>query len=138
MPGPVALASLGPTWSRIWFLDRPTTPLEVVRIGIGGALLFNYSVAIPHFFTFWGHADWLQRAGAVETPADPWVQSVFFHFTAPWQGVVFHALFLLACAALTVGWRTTWVKWLVARNTDAGHRRREAQAASRRRKQRGQ
>ncbi len=82
-------------------------------MGVGGALLFNYGVATPHLFTFWGDADWLRRADVVETITDPWRLSVFFHFTAPWQWIVFHALFLLACAAFTVGWRTSWVKWIV-------------------------
>ncbi len=86
-------------------------------MGVGGALLFNYGVATPHLFTFWGDAGWVQRADVVKTIADPWMLSVFFHFTAPWQWIVFHALFLLACAAFTVGWRTSWVKWIVL----AGH-----------------
>jgi HTTM domain len=42
-----------------------------------------------------------------------WMQSVFFYFTASWQWVAFHALFLFCCAALTAGWRTSGVKWLV-------------------------
>ena len=44
---------------------------------------------------------------------DPWMQSVFFYFGAPWQWVAFHGLFLLCCAAFMVGWRTSWVKWIV-------------------------
>ena len=44
---------------------------------------------------------------------DPWMQSVFFYFGAPWEWVAFHGLFLLCCAAFMVGWRTSWVKWIV-------------------------
>jgi predicted DCC family thiol-disulfide oxidoreductase YuxK len=38
---------------------------------------------------------------------------VFFYFTAPWQWVVFHGFFLLCCVAFMLGWRTSWVKWIV-------------------------
>jgi predicted DCC family thiol-disulfide oxidoreductase YuxK len=44
---------------------------------------------------------------------DGWTQSIFFYFTAPWQWVAFHALFLACCTAFMVGWRTSWVKWIV-------------------------
>src|SRR5205085_1781124 len=44
---------------------------------------------------------------------DPWKQSLLFYFTAPWQLVAFHAVFLFCCAAFMVGWRTSWVKWVV-------------------------
>ena len=29
----------------------------------------------------------------------PWLQSVFFYFTAPWQWIAFHAVFLFCIAA---------------------------------------
>src|SRR5262249_32668253 len=44
---------------------------------------------------------------------DPWAQSVFFYFNAPWQWVAFHIVFLICCAAFMVGWHTSWVKWVV-------------------------
>ena len=44
---------------------------------------------------------------------NPWKQSAFFYFTAPWQWIAFHAVFLFCAAALMLGWRTSWVKWLV-------------------------
>ena len=44
---------------------------------------------------------------------NPWKQSAFFYFNAPWQWVAFHAVFLFCAAALMLGWRTSWVKWLV-------------------------
>ena len=99
-------------WSRLWFQERPTTPLELVRIGIGAALLLYYLRASSYLLEFWGDAGLLPRALAVRD-SDPWMQSVFFYFTAPWQWIVFDALFLFCCAAFTVGWRTAWVKWVV-------------------------
>src|SRR5262249_36259070 len=49
----------------------------------------------------------------LENTESPWDQSVFFYFTASWQWIAFHAFFLVCCAALMVGWRTSWVKWVV-------------------------
>jgi predicted DCC family thiol-disulfide oxidoreductase YuxK len=99
-------------WSRLWFGEIATTPLELVRIGIGAALLFNYLMASPYLFEFWGDAGLLPRALALRD-SNPWMQSVFFYFSAPWQWIAFDVLFLFCCAAFTVGWRTAWVKWIV-------------------------
>jgi predicted DCC family thiol-disulfide oxidoreductase YuxK len=107
-----AYAAAEQAYSRFWFVERPTTPLELVRIGIGAALLLNYLTASSYLLEFWGDAGLLPRALALRD-ANPWMQSVFFYFTAPWQWIAFDALFLFCCAAFTVGWRTTWVKWIV-------------------------
>lgn len=106
-------ARLNRAWLRIWFKNRSTLPLEIARMGLGAALLFHYSMATPHLLTFWGDAGWLPRALLAETVPNAWVQSVFFYFSAPWQWAAFHALFLFCCTAFMVGWRTSWVKWLV-------------------------
>jgi predicted DCC family thiol-disulfide oxidoreductase YuxK len=106
------LAALGEVWSQIWFQPKPTTPLELIRIGVGAALLLHYGAATPYLFDFWGDTGLMPRA-IVLKDADPWTQSVFFYFTAPWQWIAFHALFLVCCAAFTAGWRTSWVKWVV-------------------------
>jgi predicted DCC family thiol-disulfide oxidoreductase YuxK len=110
--GREALAAVGRTWSQIWFQSRPTSPLELTRMGVGAALLLNYSLAAPYLFDFWGDDGRMPRALAMQD-ISPLTQSVFFYFNAPWQWVAFHALFLLCCAALVVGWRTSWVKWIV-------------------------
>src|SRR5438552_3684235 len=47
-------ARAGAAWSRFWFAKVPTTPLELVRIGIGAVMLANYCLAAPHLFDFWG------------------------------------------------------------------------------------
>ncbi len=109
----ITLAPLSRTWSRLWFQDKSTSPLEIARIGIGAALLLHYGMATPYLFTFWGDDGWMPRALLADDITDPWMQSVFFYFTAPWQWVAFHTLFLLCCAAFMLGWRTSWVKWLV-------------------------
>lgn len=105
-------AALGQTWSRIWFQNTSTSPLELARMGIGAALLLHYGLATPYLFTFWGDAGWMPRDLVLEG-RDFWTQSVFFYFSAPWQWIAFHVLFLLCCTAFMLGWRTAWVKWIV-------------------------
>jgi predicted DCC family thiol-disulfide oxidoreductase YuxK len=107
------LAGLEQAWARFWFQSQSTAPLELARIGIGGALLLHYAMASPYLFEVWGDTGWMPRALALQHFDDPWRQSVFFYFTAPWQWVAFHALFLLCCTAFMLGWRTTWIKWIV-------------------------
>jgi predicted DCC family thiol-disulfide oxidoreductase YuxK len=107
-----ALAAADRAWWRAWFKTRPTSPLELTRIGIGAVLLLQYGLATPYLFSFWGDDGWMPRALAMED-ISPWTQSVFFYFTAPWQWVAFHVLFLLCCAAFMLGWRTAWMKWIV-------------------------
>lgn len=104
---------LGRAWSRFWFQTSPTSPLEVTRIGIGAALLINYGAASSYLFDFWGEDGFVPRELVLADRTDEWVQSVFFYFSAPWQWIAFHALFLLCCAAFMLGWRTSWVKWIV-------------------------
>ena len=107
------LAGLARAWSDFWFQSSSTTPLEIARIGIGAAVLFHYAMATPFLFELWGDDGLMPRAAALDTLEDSWMQSVFFYFTAPWQWIAFHALFLACCAAFMVGWRTSWVKWIV-------------------------
>jgi len=107
-----AFAGLNRAWSQLWFQSTPTSPLELARMGVGAALLFHYAMATPYLFEFWTDAGWMPQALAM-TIKDPWSQSLFYYFTAPWQLVVFHILFLLCCAAFMLGWRTSWVKWVV-------------------------
>jgi predicted DCC family thiol-disulfide oxidoreductase YuxK len=99
-------------WTRFWFESAPTTPLEIARIGVGGALLINYGMATPHLRVFWGSGELLPLALLFED-IDEWTHSVFFYLTHYWEFVVFHAVFLFCCASLMLGWRTVWVKWIV-------------------------
>jgi predicted DCC family thiol-disulfide oxidoreductase YuxK len=104
-------AALGQVWAQIWFINSSTSPLELARIGIGAALLLHYGLAAPYLFDLWGDSGWMPRHLAVSD--DPWSLSLLFLFTHPSQLVVFHVLFLACCAAFMVGWRTSWVKWVL-------------------------
>jgi predicted DCC family thiol-disulfide oxidoreductase YuxK len=106
-------AAFGRAWSRLWFQSSVTTPLELARIGLGAALLLHYGQATPFILDFWGDTGWMPRELLFQDGYDPWRQSIFYYFTAPWQWIAFHCLFLVCCAAFTVGWRTSWVKWIV-------------------------
>jgi hypothetical protein len=99
-------------WDRVWFDEKPTTMIEIARIGLGAAMLLHYSLATPFLLLFWGDDGLISRTQILEE-TEPGAYSVFFYFTAPWQGMVFHAVFLLGCAAFMAGWRTSWVKWFV-------------------------
>ena len=92
---------------------RYDAPLEIVRIGVGSALLFHYAMATPFLFFFWGDDGWMPREVALSVLQEPWMQSVFYYFTAPWQWIAFHTLFLCAATAFVLGWHTSWVKWIV-------------------------
>jgi predicted DCC family thiol-disulfide oxidoreductase YuxK len=117
---PAALARLGRqsvsafdrAWSRLWFQDATTMPLEITRIGIGSALLIHYSFASAYLFEFWSDAGFMPLSRALQLK-DPWAQSIFYYLTAPWQLVTFHGVFLFCCAAFMLGWRTSWVKWVL-------------------------
>ncbi len=104
--------AISQAWSQIWFQKSPTLPIEITRMGVGGAVLLHYALATPYLFEFWGDAGWMPRTLALKID-DPWSESVFFYFSAPWQWIAFHGLFLFCCVALMVGWRTSWVKWIV-------------------------
>jgi predicted DCC family thiol-disulfide oxidoreductase YuxK len=107
-------ASLGRAWEQLWFHSCSTTPLELCRIGIGALLLFYYGVATPYVLWIWGDAGWMPRETLSFYINDsPFAQSIFLYLTSSWQLLVFHALFLLCCLAFMVGWRTSWVKWVV-------------------------
>jgi predicted DCC family thiol-disulfide oxidoreductase YuxK len=106
-------ANLAAAWWRIWFQPSATAPLELARIGIGAALLVHYALATPYLSDFWGDAGWMPRQLLETETDDPFVQSLLFYFTAPWQLVAFHFLFLACCLAFMLGWRTSWVKWIV-------------------------
>jgi predicted DCC family thiol-disulfide oxidoreductase YuxK len=105
--------SLEDMWKRIWFQNRSTLPLELARIGIGAALLLNYGLATPYLYDFWGESAWMPQTIASHHNRDLWMQSILFYLKSPSQLLAWHVVFLFSCVAFMVGWRTSWVKWIV-------------------------
>lgn len=117
MPGeltsaPTRFAPLTRAWLQFWFQELPTTPIEITRIGVGIALLLYYGLATPYLFAIWGDDGWLPRTLLSQVVDDPLEQSLHYYMSAPWQQALFHAVFVAACTALALGWRTSWAKWL--------------------------
>jgi len=108
-----SLAALYDAWCRLWFQNASTMPLEIARMGIGALLLIHYAWATPRLFEFFTDAGWMPLSLALQWPLNYSGQSIFYYFTAPWQLIAFHIFFLLCCAAFMVGWRTSWVKWVL-------------------------
>jgi hypothetical protein len=88
-----ALAAIGGAWSRLWFQNTTTLPLEIARIGIGATVLIHYAMATRHLFEFWSDEGFLPLAVALQRREQPWEQSLHFYFSAPWQLVALHAVF---------------------------------------------
>ncbi len=105
------VAAVHQAWCLLWFQNASTMPIEIARAGIGALLLIHYCWATPRLFEFWTDAGWMPLWVAMQWN-NPGL-SLFFYFTAPWQLVAFHIFFLLCCAAFMVGWRTSWVKWVL-------------------------
>ncbi|MDH5326172.1 MAG: DCC1-like thiol-disulfide oxidoreductase family protein [Gammaproteobacteria bacterium] len=100
-------------WHTIWFQDKNTLPLEVLRLGLGFLLFFNYVMLSPQDVLILYSNDGLFSRDVV-----PEIQylvsfSVFGLLDHPWQVLVFHYVFVLLCFCFFVGWQTSWVKWLV-------------------------
>ena len=107
------LARWNDNWRRLWFQERTTLPLEIIRMGLGLVFLATYGSLSSELFALYGDGGWIARSAIEDTIANPLMQSVFFYFNAPWQWTALHIAFLGACFAFAVGWRTNWVKWLV-------------------------
>jgi predicted DCC family thiol-disulfide oxidoreductase YuxK len=106
-------AALGSAWSAFWFAPCSTVPLEIARIGIGAAVLFHFAAGTPFLFELWSDSGWMPPDAALQYLNGSATQSLLFYVTAPWQLVAFHGVFLVSCAALVLGWRTSFVKWIV-------------------------
>ena len=86
--------------------------LEIVRIGVGLALLAAYAPVTGRLPELYGSAGWISPEAVAATYGGAWTWSPLDVLGAPRQLLAWHALFLLACGALAAGWRTSWVKWL--------------------------
>lgn len=100
-------------WSDLLFQDKNTVPLEVMRLGIGFLLFFNYGMLAPQdVIAMYGNS------GLVSPDVEPQATSfltfsLLVFFDEPWQLLTFHYSFVLLCLMFCAGWQTSWIKWLV-------------------------
>ena len=100
-------------WFEIWFQDKDTIPLEVVRMGVGFLLFFNHIMYAPSdVLALYGDS------GLFPLSVVPWISnlgsfSLFVFLEQDWQVLTFHYVFVALSFCLFVGWKTAWVKWLV-------------------------
>lgn len=107
------LARFKDMWMYIWFQDKNTVPLEVIRAGLGFLMLFNYGMFSPaDVVALYGEAGLFSR-GVVPEMNQLASFSLFGYFDQAWQLLTFHYAFVAICFCLFIGWKTGWVKWLV-------------------------
>jgi hypothetical protein len=100
-------------WQRLWFQEKDTTPLEVLRIGLGFLLFFNYVLLPPgDVLAFYG-PEGLLSPDVVPEAGRPLTLSLFGFKTQDWQVLLFHYAFCALCLGLCLGWQTRWIKWIV-------------------------
>jgi len=100
-------------WNAIWFQDKNTIPLEVTRMGVGFLMFFNYIMFSPDdIIVLYGNSGLFSQAVVPEMSRFTSF-SLFVLFDHDWQLLVFHYVFVILCFCLFVGWKTSWIKWLV-------------------------
>lgn len=100
-------------WNRLWFQEKNTVPLDVIRMGLGFLIFFNYAMFSPEdIVVLYGESGLFTRDVVPEmTQLNQF--SFFVYFDQPWQLLTFHYVFVVLCFCLFIGWQTRWVKWLV-------------------------
>ena len=96
---------------RFAWLWRDAPQLELLRIGLGLALLASFVPLTPHVGELYGDHGWVSRE-AFETVrlADGWY-SAFACCHGSTTLMLLHIVFLTTTVAFTVGWAVRWVKW---------------------------
>lgn len=96
---------------RFAWLSRDAPQLELLRIGLGLAILVSFIPLTPHLEELYGDDGWVSRK-AFETLRleDGWY-SAFAYCHGSAILMVVHASFLTTAVAFTLGWAVRWVKW---------------------------
>lgn len=104
---------IGNQWIAFWFRDKNTIPLEMIRIGLGFLMLFNYGLYDPaDIITLYGDAGLVSRNVVPEISQFNFY-SLFILCEEPWQLLTLHYFLLLVFLSFCIGWQTRWIKWLV-------------------------
>lgn len=100
-------------WVKFWFQDKNTIPLEVIRIGLGFLMFFNYGLYSPSdIITLYGDAGLLSR-DVVPEINEFTSFSLFILCEESWQLLALNYLFVLLFLCFCIGWKTSWIKWIV-------------------------
>jgi len=100
-------------WNFIWFQEKNTVPLEVIRMGLGFLMFFNYGMYDPvDIIALYGDSGLLSR-DVVPEMSQFTRFSIFIFFEQSWQLIAFHYFFVILCFCFFIGWQTRWIKWLV-------------------------
>ena len=109
-----ATAAAKRAWDRVWFRDETTTPLEVIRIGLGTLMLITYGLMGPQdLVLLYSDAGFFSKEVLLAYGERPYYLSVFYYASTNWQLYLCHIVFVLSFAAFSLGWHTPIAKWLV-------------------------
>ena len=91
------MSNLKELWFKIWFQDKNTVPLEVIRLGVGFLLFFNYAMLAPSdVVTLYGDSGLFSHA-VVPEMSQLTSFSFFVFFDQAWQVLTFHYIFVALC-----------------------------------------
>jgi len=97
-------------WMRWWFEAPEIRGLELVRAGLGFAMLVSFAAQAYCLFDLYTDAGWVSLA-ELKAHRNPWRWSLLFYLTTPWQVRLAWLAAVVGSAAFMVGWKTAWVKW---------------------------
>jgi predicted DCC family thiol-disulfide oxidoreductase YuxK len=101
-------------WDTVWFQNQSTTPLEIIRIGLGGLMLVTYGlIGLEDLVILYSDAGFFTKEVLLDYGGRPYYASVFYYLSTTWQLYFWHAVFVLSFAAFTLGWHTALAKWIV-------------------------
>lgn len=90
---------------------REAPQLEVLRIGLGAALLVGFGGLAPDLAELYGDAGWVSREAFAAMSLDAGRPSVLTWVRGPAALAVLYAGLLAAALAFTLGLGVRWVKW---------------------------
>lgn len=96
---------------RFAWLWHDAPQLELLRIGLGLAILASFVPLSPHIGELYGDDGWVSReAFETERLARGWY-SAFAWCHGSTTLMLLHTAFLTTAVAFTMGWAVRWVKW---------------------------
>jgi HTTM domain len=85
--------------------------LELLRLGLGIALLVGLGGLTPELGELFGDTGWVSRHAFMTLRVEAGWPSIFAWVHTPAELAAVHALFLAGALAFTLGWGVRWVKW---------------------------